>query len=128
MPAPLQPAADARRSRWVQPGLTGLSLAGLILAGLLGDSAAKVGLGQRGWAPGALPWALGSGATTALVGTAYVLGGVGLWLGLRAPRAVPTALVMVVAAAEVAVGLAVVVALFREKGSINVNDINLMKW
>jgi NADH-quinone oxidoreductase subunit K len=36
--------------------------------------------------------------------------------------------VMVVAAAEVAVGLAVVVALFREKGSINVNDINLMKW
>ena len=99
MPAPLQPAADARRSRWVQPGLTGLSLAGLILAGLLGDSAAKVGLGQRGWAPGALPWALGSGATTALVGTAYVLGGVGLWLGLRAPRAVPTALVMVGAAA-----------------------------
>ena len=99
MPAPLQPAADARRSRWVQPGLTGVSIAGLILAGLLGDSAAKVGLGPRGWAPGALPWALGSGATTALVGTAYVLGGVGLWIGLRTPRTVPTWVVLGVGAA-----------------------------
>ncbi len=36
--------------------------------------------------------------------------------------------VMVVAAAEVAVGLAITVALFREKGTINVNDVNLMKW
>jgi NADH-quinone oxidoreductase subunit K len=36
--------------------------------------------------------------------------------------------VMVVAAAEVAVGLAVVVAIFRESGTININDINLMKW
>ena len=32
--------------------------------------------------------------------------------------------VMVVAAAEVAVGLAIAVAVFRQKGSINVNDIN----
>jgi len=36
--------------------------------------------------------------------------------------------IMVVAAAEVAVGLAIVVALFRQKGVVNVNDINLMKW
>jgi NADH-quinone oxidoreductase subunit K len=36
--------------------------------------------------------------------------------------------VMVVAAAEVAVGLAVVVAIFRESGTININDVNLMKW
>ena len=36
--------------------------------------------------------------------------------------------VMVVAAAEVAVGLAITVALFRQKGTINVNDVNLMKW
>ena len=35
--------------------------------------------------------------------------------------------IMVVAAAEVAVGLAIAVAVFRQKGSINVNDINLMK-
>ena len=36
--------------------------------------------------------------------------------------------IMVVAAAEVAVGLAIAVAVFRQRGSINVNDINLMKW
>jgi NADH-quinone oxidoreductase subunit K len=36
--------------------------------------------------------------------------------------------IMVVAAAEVAVGLAIAVAIFRESGSIDVNDVNLMKW
>jgi NADH-quinone oxidoreductase subunit K len=36
--------------------------------------------------------------------------------------------VMVVAAAEVAIGLAIAVAIFRDKGSININDINIMKW
>ncbi len=36
--------------------------------------------------------------------------------------------VMVVAAAEVAVGLAIAVAIFREKGSIDINDINILKW
>ncbi len=36
--------------------------------------------------------------------------------------------VMVVAAAEVAVGLAVAVAVFRMKGTVDVNDVNLMKW
>ncbi|MDD3472657.1 MAG: NADH-quinone oxidoreductase subunit NuoK [Syntrophaceae bacterium] len=36
--------------------------------------------------------------------------------------------VMVVAAAEVAVGLAIAVAIFRQKGTINVNEINIMKW
>lgn len=36
--------------------------------------------------------------------------------------------VMVVAAAEVAVGLAIVVALFRRIGTVNINDVNLMKW
>lgn len=36
--------------------------------------------------------------------------------------------VMVVAAAEVAVGLAIAVALFRQRGTIDVNDIQLMKW
>ncbi len=35
---------------------------------------------------------------------------------------------MVVAAAEVAVGLALIVAIFRQKESVNVNEINLMKW
>ncbi len=36
--------------------------------------------------------------------------------------------VMVVAAAEVAVGLALVVAIFRTRESVYVDDINLMKW
>jgi NADH-quinone oxidoreductase subunit K len=36
--------------------------------------------------------------------------------------------VMVVAAAEVAVGLAIAVAVFRERGTININDISLLKW
>lgn len=36
--------------------------------------------------------------------------------------------VMVVAAAEVAVGLALIVAIFRTKESIFVDDFNLLKW
>src|SRR4030042_5074932 len=36
--------------------------------------------------------------------------------------------VMVVAAAEGAVGLAIAVAIFREKGSIDINDVSIMKW
>ena len=37
-------------------------------------------------------------------------------------------LVIAVAAAEVAVGLAIIVAIFRQKESVNVDDINIMKW
>ena len=36
--------------------------------------------------------------------------------------------VMTLAAAEVAVGLAIIVAMFRNKKSINVEDMNLLKW
>jgi len=36
--------------------------------------------------------------------------------------------VMVVAAAEVAVGLALIVAIFRLKNSVHVDDVNIMKW
>ncbi|MBV54448.1 MAG: NADH-quinone oxidoreductase subunit NuoK [Candidatus Marinimicrobia bacterium] len=36
-------------------------------------------------------------------------------------------LVMTLAAAEVAVGLAIIVALFRNKQTVNVDEINLMK-
>ncbi len=36
--------------------------------------------------------------------------------------------VMVVAAAEVAVGLAIAVTVFRQRGSINVDDVSLMRW
>ncbi len=36
--------------------------------------------------------------------------------------------VMAVAAAEAAVGLAIVIAMFRNKQSVRVEDINIMKW
>ena len=36
--------------------------------------------------------------------------------------------VMVVAAAEVAVGLALVVAIFRHRATVYVDDLNILKW
>ncbi len=36
--------------------------------------------------------------------------------------------VMAVAAAEAAVGLAIIIAIFRRKASTDVTEINLMKW
>ena len=36
--------------------------------------------------------------------------------------------VMVVAAAEAAIGLAIIIAIFRNKLSINIDEINLLKW
>lgn len=36
--------------------------------------------------------------------------------------------IIVVAAAEVAVGLALILAIFRQKKSVNLNDFNLLKW
>lgn len=35
---------------------------------------------------------------------------------------------LTVAAAEVAVGLAIIIALFRSKTSVNLDDFRLMKW
>ena len=37
-------------------------------------------------------------------------------------------MVMAVAAAEVAVGLALIIAIFRLKSVINVDEINVLKW
>jgi NADH-quinone oxidoreductase subunit K len=37
-------------------------------------------------------------------------------------------LVMAVAAAEAAVGLAIVIALFRNSRTVNINEINILKW
>ncbi|MCK6618990.1 MAG: NADH-quinone oxidoreductase subunit NuoK [Calditrichaceae bacterium] len=37
-------------------------------------------------------------------------------------------MVMVVAAAEVAVGLAIIVAIFRLRETVHVDDIKLLKW
>lgn len=35
---------------------------------------------------------------------------------------------LTVAAAEVAVGLAIIIALFRSKASVNLDDFHIMKW
>jgi NADH-quinone oxidoreductase subunit K len=37
-------------------------------------------------------------------------------------------MVIAVAAAEVAVGLGIVISLFRNKPSVNVEDVSLLKW
>ena len=37
-------------------------------------------------------------------------------------------MVICVAAAEVSVGLAIVIGLFRNKATVNLDEINLMKW
>ncbi|MBI5183662.1 MAG: NADH-quinone oxidoreductase subunit NuoK [Nitrospinae bacterium] len=37
-------------------------------------------------------------------------------------------MVMTVAAAEAAVGLAIIISVFRNKPTVNVDEINLMKW
>lgn len=36
--------------------------------------------------------------------------------------------VMTVAAAEVAIGLAIIIAIYRNRPTLNVDEINLMKW
>jgi NADH-quinone oxidoreductase subunit K len=36
--------------------------------------------------------------------------------------------VMAVAAAEAAVGLAIVIAIFRNRQSVNIDEINILKW
>ncbi len=36
--------------------------------------------------------------------------------------------VMAVAAAEAAVGLAIIIALFRNKQTVNIDEINILKW
>lgn len=36
--------------------------------------------------------------------------------------------VIAVAAAEIAIGLALIIALFRNKPTINIDEINIMKW
>jgi NAD(P)H-quinone oxidoreductase subunit 4L len=39
-----------------------------------------------------------------------------------------TLFILVVAAMEAAVGVGIIIAIFRHRGSINATDINLMKW
>jgi hypothetical protein len=60
-----------------------LSFGLLLLVGVAGESAAKPGLGPRGWAPGDLAWSPGPALVTALLWVAYVLGAVAVWLRLK---------------------------------------------
>ena len=36
--------------------------------------------------------------------------------------------VMTVAAAEAAIGLAIIIAMFRNKATLNIDEINILKW
>ena len=37
-------------------------------------------------------------------------------------------MVITVAAAEVAVGLGIVISMFRNRDSVNIDDVSLLKW
>ncbi|CAN5631435.1 NADH-quinone oxidoreductase subunit NuoK [soil metagenome] len=37
-------------------------------------------------------------------------------------------IVLTVAAAEAAIGLAIIISLFRNKDSVNIDEINILKW
>ncbi len=87
---------------WGGPVLVSGAFILLTAIGLLGDSAAKPSLGPRGWAPGELPWSLNSAQTTGVLFAAYVLGALGVTLGMMRPRPPPRiALFALVAAALV---------------------------
>ena len=59
-----------------------LSFALLLLVAAAGPSAAKPGLGPRGWAPGNLPLSFPSAVVTTALWTAYLLGALAVALGL----------------------------------------------
>jgi hypothetical protein len=70
-------------------GALGVSFGLLFLVGLAGPSAARPGLGSRGWAPGdLLPWAPGAALVTALLWAAYLTGAGGVALRASRPVAV----------------------------------------
>jgi len=73
-------------------GLVTASFALLLLVGVAGPSAAKPGLGPRGWAPGDLSWSPTSAVVTAIVWVAYAIGALGVGAGLLGGRATATAM------------------------------------
>ena len=70
------------RLAWLRPLVLALSFALLLLVAAAGPSAAKPALGPRGWAPGDLPITLSSAVVTATLWTGYLLGALGVALGL----------------------------------------------
>jgi len=85
---PSEAEAEIRVSRydrslgWLRGAALALSFALLLLVAAAGPSAAKPGLGPRGWAPGNLPVEMSSAVVTAVLWTAYLLGALGVGLGL----------------------------------------------
>jgi hypothetical protein len=75
---------------WLRAVALTISFVLLLLVAMASPSAAKPGLGPRGWAPGDLPISLSSAVITALLWTAYLLGAlavaVGLWRGSGSGR------------------------------------------
>lgn len=75
-------------------------------------------------------------AVVVLMCIEIMLNGVNIAMVAFSRYIVPTALtgqvfaifIMTVAAAEVAVGLAIVISIYRSRQSVDVADINLMKW
>jgi hypothetical protein len=81
--APPRPSAGWER---VRPAALAASFALLLLVGVAAPSAARPGLGPRGWAPGDLPVHLSSAAVTATLWAAYLLGGLAVVAGLAGLR------------------------------------------
>ena len=70
--------------RRLHPLLVGASVALLLLVGASAPNAAQPDLAPRGWAPGTLlPVTLGPAAVTAVLWTAYLVGGLAVLVGLR---------------------------------------------
>jgi hypothetical protein len=82
-----------RSLRGLRCAALAISFALLLLVAAAGPSAAKPGLGPRGWAPGDLPIVLSSAVVTAILWTAYLLGAsavaLGLWRGAASDRPLP---------------------------------------
>jgi hypothetical protein len=79
------PGGLASNRLWV--GLVTASFGLLLLVGVAGPSAAKPGLGPRGWAPGELSWSPTSAVVTTILWAAYVIGALGVGAGLLGGRA-----------------------------------------
>jgi hypothetical protein len=82
-PAPPHPSRGWSR---VRPVALTASFALLLVVGVAAPSAARPGLGPRGWAPGDLPLHLSSATVTAALWTAYLLGGLAVLAGLAGLR------------------------------------------
>jgi hypothetical protein len=79
---PVRSRLVAARDLVATPALV-VSFGLLLLVGVAGESAAKPGLGPRGWAPGDLAWSPSPALVTGLLWAAYLLGAVAVWLRLK---------------------------------------------